>query len=31
MNFRNFTSLEMIFSLNNVKDDFVIERDVQKN
>ena len=31
MNFRNFASLEMIFSLNNVKDDFVIERDVQKN
>lgn len=31
MNFRNFASPEMIFSLNNVKDDFVIERDVQKN
>lgn len=31
MNLRNFASLEMIFSLNNVKDDFVIERDVQKN
>ena len=30
MNFRNFASVEMIFSLNNVKDDFVIERDVQK-
>lgn len=30
MNFRNFASLEMIFSLNKVKDDFVIERDVPK-
>lgn len=30
MNFRNFASLEMIFPLNNVKDDFVIERDVHK-